>query len=180
MLSIMICEDEDEDLQQLERALSACRMLHGVDYKVESFRNARHLLLNYDPAEYEILFFDILMEEENGIELAQQIRKKNAEVPIVFVTSSLDFAIESYKVNAVHYLLKPVTAEAVDEALARCKHILSSNHRTIENSVRRMTQRVLVNDILYVEASGHHVTLHMRDRNIETTTPLSEILEDVG
>ena len=180
MLHIMTCEDDVEDARQLARALGSCHILHDVDYQVESFRTARQLLLNYEAAHCDILFLDILIGDGDGISVARKIRDLNADVPIVFVTSSRDYAIDSYDVNAVHYLMKPVTPQAVDEALKRCQRVIHDKHRTIKVMSGRMTERVLARDVMYAETFGHRVTLHLRGRDLDTTTPLAKIAEEGG
>lgn len=180
MLNILICEDDAEDEAQLRKALGACNLLRDVEHRIESFTTPRQLLLNYDAQETDILFLDILMQDENGIDVAHRVRELNADVPIVFVTSSPDYAVASYGVNAIHYLMKPVTPDAVDIALARCKRVINAERRTIEIVSGRMTERVLVRDVIYAETFGHRTLLHLRNRTIETTTPLSKIEEAGG
>lgn len=183
MLNIMVCEDDANDAKRLESVLATCQSLRDVDYQVESFRTVRQFLLNYDVAQCDILFLDVLMGDEdgkNGIDVARQVRKDNADIPIVFVTSSVDYAIDSYDVEAVHYIVKPVTQEAVDRALERCNRVIGERRHSIEVMTGRMSERVLVRDIIYAEALGHHVTIHLPRRTIETTTPLARIAEDGG
>ena len=180
VLNILICEDNKEDEAQLRRALGACSLLRDVDHQIESFSAPHQLLRNYDAQETDILFLDILMQDETGIDIARKVREHNADIPIVFVTSSPDYAVASYDVNATHYLMKPATPAAVDVALARCKRIISAERRAIEVVSGRMTERVLVHDVIYAETFGHRTLLHLRNRTIETTTPLAKIDEAGG
>ena len=62
MLNILICEDDPGEALQLETCLRASRTLHGIDLNIETFGSARQTLLNFDPADIDILFLDIIMQ----------------------------------------------------------------------------------------------------------------------
>jgi len=182
VLNIMSCENDGADEALLEQVLASCKALGDVDYHVESYRTTRQLLLNFEVATCDVLFLDIMLDEgdQDGIQLAREIRAKSPYLPIVFITSSRDFAIDSYQVSAVHYLVKPITPDKMDEALDRCRQVIESKRRIIQVTSGRMSERVLARKVLYAEAYGHHVTLKTRDGKMDVSTPLSKIAEDGG
>jgi len=205
LLKILVCEDTQADAQALEACLRASRLMRGVDYAIDIYRSTRQALLNFDPRECDILFLDILMEESpdgpaapnapaprmpaqahlvdtpvNGVELARQVRLQDPDIPIVFVTSSRDFAVDSYEVRATHYLLKPVTTKGVDEALERCREAMGKGRRYLEVTVGYSTERVFVSDLVWAESFGKRVTLHLTQGTMETSTPLATILDQGG
>lgn len=65
-------------------------------------------LAGFQPDSFQLVFLDIRMEGMNGIETARLLRKQTAKLPIVFLTSSADYALEGYQVFSTGYLLKPI------------------------------------------------------------------------
>lgn len=74
---------------------------------------------------FDILFLDVLMPGENGIDVATEIRNYDKNAKIIFLTSSAEFAVQSYTVNAFYYQLKPICEESffrlMDAVLSQCK-----------------------------------------------------------
>ena len=74
---------------------------------------------------FDILFLDVLMPGQNGIDVATEIRNYDKNAKIIFLTSSAEFAVQSYTVNAFYYQLKPICEESffrlMDAVLSQCK-----------------------------------------------------------
>ena len=74
---------------------------------------------------FDILLLDVIMPGENGIDAAREIRRYDNNVKIIFLTSSAEFAVESYTVGAYFYQLKPIWEESffrlMDSVIAECE-----------------------------------------------------------
>lgn len=86
--------------------------------------------------DYDVLLLDLLMPGINGMEAAREIRGHNDKLEIVFLTSSPEFAVESYSVRARYYLLKPPSEEKLFPILDK----LADDYRKPEDSLRIKTQ----------------------------------------
>ena len=90
----------------------------------------------------ELLFLDIYMKELNGMETARRIRELECKVPIVFLTSSRDFAVESYEVHASGYLLKPFEEEKLKDLLNRILHLSDGTVIVTAGKLVEMEERI--------------------------------------
>ncbi len=109
MLRIAICDDEIQELSRISKLLNRYQELKSEAFQYDAFSNALELLERMQKVGYDILLLDVLMPGITGIEAAHEIRKFNQTVKIIFLTSSPEFAVESYAVDAYYYLLKPTT-----------------------------------------------------------------------
>ena len=99
--------------------------------------------------------------------------------PIVFLTASPDFAIESYEVQASGYLLKPYDAEKIKELAARL--LKDDSKRRIAVKSKRQYRYLYIDDIMYIDSDRHMVTLHMKDgTEIITQEKLGDLKERIG
>lgn len=111
MLKIAICDDDLREISRISGLLNQYQAVKEPAFKYDSFSNAIDLLEAMRRNTYQVLFLDVLMPGINGIEAAREIRGFNEQIKIIFLTSSKEFAVESYAVEAHYYMLKPGTAE---------------------------------------------------------------------
>ena len=127
--------------------------------RVEHFSSGDEFLSAIsDDVRYDCIFLDIYMEGTNGVDTARAIRQKDSEVPLVFCTSSNEFAMESYEVAACFYLLKPYSHEQVVTMMKRVTPAVKTSLQTI---TLPDGQVVIPRDIVSTEHYNHKITLHM-------------------
>lgn len=126
MVKIAFCDDDISVLNELRVLLDRYRVERNcvVDYVI--FNSPLNLLAEIERGiRYDILFLDVLMPGENGIDAAAEIRNYDSNVKIIFLTSSSEFAVQSYMVGAYFYQLKPIWEESffrlMDSVLAQCE-----------------------------------------------------------
>lgn len=119
------------------------------------------LLKDFQPGKYELVFLDIFLEEGalNGIGTAERLRALDSRVKLVFVTTSNDFASESYAVRADGYLLKPISRKALEGLLGR---MLAAKEESETPVTLPDGQTVPARAILFTTCAGHYVTLTLR------------------
>lgn len=110
-VKIAVCDDDSQVLLRVLSKLAAYREQRQADLSCQGFENAVDLLASMERENYDLLFLDVLMPGLSGIQAAREIRQKNENIKIVFLTSSPEYAVESYSVQATNYLLKPATEE---------------------------------------------------------------------
>ena len=118
MYLVAICDDEKSSSAQAAELLEKYRKAHdGPEFKVDIFGSSLDLLGAMEKQAYDVYLLDIYIDKINGIELADTIRKKNEDAHIIFMTSSNAFYKEAFKVNAVHYLEKPILEDDFFDAM---------------------------------------------------------------
>lgn len=125
MIHIAFCDDSVSALSEALALLDRYRRERDREIVHTAFRSPVELLAEIERgARFDVLFLDILMPGQNGIETAAEIRRYDGNIKIVFLTSSAEFAVQSYAVEAYFYQLKPLRWESfsrvLDSALERC------------------------------------------------------------
>ena len=162
MYSLAICDDEKSSAAEAAELLEKYRKAHaGLEFKVDIFGSSLDLLGAMEKQAYDVYLLDIYIDKINGIELADTIRKKNEDAHIIFMTSSNAFYKEAFKVNAVHYLEKPILEDDFFDAMDRvCTQEEEAHFLTFRDSGE--VHRVQVEEILYIESEDHYkrIVLH--------------------
>lgn len=166
MIKIAVVEDEKIYVEQISEYLRQYGKEQAEELQVTVYRDGDAITAEYK-AQFDIIFMDIQMKFVDGMTAAEEIRRKDSEVIIIFITSMSQYAIRGYEVNALDYVLKPVTyfafSQKLGKAIARLK---KRNTRYITVSVKGGIRRVEVSDIYYVESQGHTLTYHTKDGEI--------------
>lgn len=125
MLKIAFCDDENQETRRLEALLEEYAADRGQDFAHTSYQSPVELMAEVEKGtRFDIILLDVLMPGENGMAAAREIREYDSNVKIIFLTSSSEFAVESYAVDAWYYQLKPIRREdffrLMDSACAAC------------------------------------------------------------
>ena len=118
---------------------------------------------------------DIFMAETSGVDLAREIRSLSTDAKIVFLTSSNEFAAESYEVGAMDYILKPPTQSQVKKVFENYMKTQKSQRRYILVKRGRDEVRIEEAGILYVRTIGNETSIHTKTGVIRAYYPLREI-----
>lgn len=111
-MRIAICDDEEAQRLLLKKYLEEWAFQNKVILETEQFVSGESFLFGWeDDRDYDLLVFDIEMGRMSGMDLAAAIRKKDEEIPILFVTGYDKYMLQGFEVAALHYLLKPVNPE---------------------------------------------------------------------
>lgn len=173
---IAICDDVEVERFVLRRQLMAYFRTTSGEAQIREFVSGESLLAEIEDGYIwpDLIFLDIYMGELNGIDTARRLRKLGVEAPIIFLTASPDFALESYEVEASGYLLKPADEEQTNALLQR--FLRTDLRRRIAVKCRRQFRYPFIDDILYLESYRHTVTIHMLDGSeIVTVDKLGEL-----
>ena len=136
----------------------------GVTFEIFSFPNGEALLKEY-PGRLDLLLLDIAMPKVDGLTAARRIRRDDPDVVILFISSVTQYAVQGYSVEALDFIVKPVSYMGLkirlDRALAR---IRQSRPRMIEVRNADGLFKLSAMDILYVETFRHRIVIHTRER----------------
>ena len=173
MLRIAACDDEEKQLKQtaclVEDYLRSRPSLHG---QVETFQSGCALLARAeDVGGFDLYILDILMPELSGIDTGRRLRALGKGGEIIYLTSSNDFAADSYDVRAFFYLLKPVNEgklfQVLDGAVENLKRRRSS---AVVVTTVDGPRRILLERIRYVERVGRYMRYYCTDTTIDSQT----------
>lgn len=181
MIHIAICDDSKQERQILAALFKRYQELHATPLQIHIFQNGFSLLDAIDQGKrFDITILDILMPGENGIEIARNIRASGADTEIIFLTSSPEYAVDSYEVKAQNYLLKPVTEEkffaSIDSILAELDEKDTASF--IIYTTEKQYSRIRVSSLVYGEVTHRTITLHLADQTmISAVMTFTEFLD---
>lgn len=174
-LKIAICEDTPEDAKRMKEVIEK----NPIPTECTFFSSGEEFLEKFRPQKYELLLMDIYVGKMTGVEVVRRIREVDTELPIAFVTTSTEFALESYRLSALKYIEKPFCQSEIDEiiSLAWMKH---RNAPSLTLRKNRKEVRFLLSEIVYLEQKARQLLVHLQDGTIEPIyDKLSEYLQEV-
>ena len=173
MIKIALCDDDISDLNLIHELLDQYRREQKIEIHTTTFQSPLDLLTEIERGtRFDILLLDILMPGLNGIDTAAEIRSHNEDVKIIFLTSSSEFAVQSYSVHAYFYQLKPIMKEhffhLMDSVLAVCSSEQNSSLiLRCKSGITRITPRQLE----YCEVIHRTLMIHLTS---------GKVLESIG
>jgi len=161
-MNIGVCDDDERDLELLLSCLKEYISQKSLNdsVKIYSFKSADLFLNKYQKGFFDLLILDIFVDDKNGFSFVKEIRK-NDEVPVIFYSSSKDFAVEGYLINAIGYLLKPIDKEKFFNLLE--KVFLKEPEKKLELKIKGKYKYFFYDDIMYCESNGRKVTLFIKN-----------------
>ncbi len=171
-MKIAVCDDEPALVKQIYQYL-----WKQPDCSVDCFSSPAELLERYQGGEsYDVIFLDIVMDSLNGIELAREIRSRDRNVFLIFLTAYLEYAPEGYEVNAYRYLLKPVTEEALLAVMQDVRRELDTG-RVLLIRASECGFLLHVRELHYLEADDKDTILYYMDDKVTLHRGLNELEE---
>lgn len=166
-IRVGVLDDEEPERAVLVRHLRRYEAEHAVRLDVSTFATGPELLDRYG-ADLDIVFLDVQMPGDDGFEVARRLRDLDTDLVIVFVTHMGHLAIRGYEVEALGYLVKPVPYFAFSRELGRA---VRRSRRVVPDALMLSlpdgVARVGIGDVVYVESTGHRITVHALDRRYE-------------
>ena len=169
MLKIAVCDDSRELLEKVEKDLHEYENVRNTPVTVHTYTNAVDLLDGLKKTDYDILILDIIMPGFTGMQAAHEIRKFNEEIKIIFLTSSQEFAIESYSVGAYYYLLKPVLNEKLFSVLDKVVSEITSKQESCVIYTHMGIVNIPFAKIECLEVYNKHLVFHLSDGSTKET-----------
>lgn len=171
---IAICDDEQNQIEYITSIVTSWSNHKGHSCEIRTFASAEAFLFEYEEDKaYDILLLDVEMKNMNGIELAKRIRKDNNRAEIIFITSHFEFVGEGYEVDALHYLIKPISVEKLTQVLTKAAEKLSVEPPSVVISCEGETVKLYESDILYVESFLHYIVIHTKDNEYKIKENIS-------
>ena len=160
-MKIVICDDNAADAAYVSGLTEGWKRQKGIAAELITFSSAEALLFAWEEnRDMDILLLDIELGGMSGLELARRLREYGAGTQIIFLTGYMDYIAEGYDVEALHYLLKPVTGERLDQVLDRAAERISVRERMLLLSLPEGLVQLPLYEIRYLEVMRNYTTVH--------------------
>ncbi len=179
-MKIAICDDNKQELLLITGLVNEFSDCNSAENKIEikSFTSSIELLSQLENGRnFDVFILDIIMPILNGIQLAAEIRNKDQVGKIIFLTSSSEFAVDSYSVDAFNYLIKPIQKDKLFTILEKaCLDISSDLQQYIVVKTQNGLSKVFLHELLYVEVIRRTIYLYLKSGIVlKSTSTISQI-----
>ena len=175
MYRIAVIDDELPEQKHMEGLLRAYESGHSVRFHIVCYEDGADFIEDFHD-QYDIIFCDIRMKFTDGLTAAREIRRRNSAAILIFTTNLSDFAIQGYEVEALGYMLKPISKALLERNLDRALDRLASKktaYLVIESGSRVM--RIPIEEITYIDCLKHYQYIHTVHETHKVLTPLTEL-----
>lgn len=161
--NIAIVDDLQMDRDRLEKDVAKWFSHQSLDAQIRVYESGTAMLGEFEPGFFRIAFLDIRMDDMTGIQLAEQLRQKDAALLICFLTTSREYAFDAFPIHPFDYLIKPYKEEQLNHVLSEAHRVLSGNEPEITVRIARGEFQVTFGQIVSVVSQGHTVSFHLID-----------------
>ncbi len=181
MLQLAVCDDNIDELSNMVQLINLYRASKNFSCEYAVFPNGFELVSALEKGKrFDIYCLDIIMPGFTGIDVAKEIRGFDKTAPILFFTSSPEFALESYSVKAINYVLKPISKEKLfftfDEMLEQIR--VEKDEDAIIVKSNEGIQKILISNLTFAEVIGRNVFYHLHSgKVIECAEPFSSVCD---
>ena len=180
MLRIAVVEDDKTYAAQLKEYLVRYGTEKNQKISVALFPDGEDIVTDYS-AEFDIILMDVEMTFMDGMTTAERIREKDNEVVIIFITNMPQYAIQGYKVDALDYVLKPISYFAFSQRIERALTRVKKKEATYITVAQKGGKKKLnVDKICYVEVRDHDLIYHSTKGDIVTKSSMKEAEDTLG
>lgn len=180
MFHIAIVEDEVVYRDILKAYLKRYEEENSLHFKVSEFSDGDQIVHKYS-ADYDIIFMDIQMKFMDGMKAAEEIRKLDGKVILMFITNMTQYAIRGYEVDAMDYIVKPVEYFSFSQKLGRAiQRIPKKDSRVINVPVEGGTSKLRLDEIFYVESFGHDLEYRTVKGSVKSRGTLKDLEQELA
>ena len=175
MINVAIVDDDKCYVDQLCDYFEQYINESGKTIKITTFSDGDGIVHKYR-SQFDIILMDIEMKFLDGMSAAEEIRKMDSSVIIIFITNTPHYAIRGYAVEALDYLLKPLSYFAFSQCVGRAISNMNNRLSTfISINVKGGVVRLDTSDIYYIESQGHNLIYHTKSGDYEQRSTMKEI-----
>lgn len=172
MIRTAIVEDEDNYISVLKEYLERYKRESGEQITVTIYHDGDEIAAFYK-AQFDIILMDIEMKFIDGMSAAEEIRKTDSSVFIIFITNAPQYAIRGYEVGALDYILKPVSYFTFSQKFGRAVAKLKKREKKwLTISVKGGVMRTELSEIYYIESEGHNLIYHTKNGNYVSSSTM--------
>lgn len=176
-MKICICDDDLRIHDEIKQLIGNFFSQNDIS-EFFCFGSGEELLAHYSQGdEFDIIFLDIEMREINGIETAEEIRKKSPEAIIIFVSSHKNYVFDAFRCEALHFLVKPINKTEFEDVFSRAVNKYKSSRNFLPLQWQNTKMNIKISNIFYVEGYRRHLKIYTADEAFEAQGNISSAYE---
>lgn len=169
MLELAICDDDIILCNWLEQKLLHYGKANDCQISIEIYYSAEQLLNRLEEESYDMLFLDICLEHENGIDIGTEIRKKNygKELRITYISTYQEYAMKLFRIHPFDFLVKPIREEELFRVIGKLRELLKERKKIFEYTDTKGIHKISYDKILYFYSLGKRVHIVTSEKEYE-------------
>ena len=179
MYHIVICDDEKEILEDILRKVRNCFDENGISARYTGFNDSRKLMECIQSEKIDVLFLDIDMPYHNGMDIAGYINEQGLKTILIFITSHDALVYQTFAYRPFGFVRKTYINQEIDELAKRvCKELLENKQELVIRKGQELI-RVLIKDIIYIEAEKNYLMIRTGDDMIRIRETMTNALNEL-
>ena len=177
MLEIALIEDQDKWKEEIVSLFREYGKERKELFRFSFYKTGEAFLCDYHD-QFHLICMDIGLPGKSGIEISKELRKKNPDVCLIFLTELSQFAIEGYEVNAYDFLVKPMSYEFFKVKMERILEHIKRNEKkyySLKNS--QEVRKIEIGSICFIESEKHYLYYHCEDNTFRERGSLDDICD---
>lgn len=167
MLKIAVCDDEKAIANQIEHLILQVCTKESIPGDTDVFFDGKSLEEEiYKGTRYDLIYMDIEMEDRDGISTAQNIRRVDENVLLVFVSGHSKYALELFRLDVFEFILKPIDRQIFETCFLNACRKISTLNIYFRYQYKRREFKISVMDIAYFESKGRKIYIHRLDGGV--------------
>lgn len=178
---VVLVEDQDEEVQRIQSFFERYNSISDDTFQITRYKTADAFIACYQPV-FDIVLMDIMLPGTNGMDAAQELRKLDKNVTLIFVTNMAQFAVRGYEVEAFDFIVKPVSYQNFVVKMDRVLRKLKNEQRDtrILLNLPEGKKRIAPSQIRYVEVNGHRLIYHTTEGNYAVYGSMKAVEEQLS
>jgi DNA-binding LytR/AlgR family response regulator len=179
-MNIAIVDDMVAECETLRSLLKQYENERKHPIQIKEFHSGKELLRDYIPSTYDVIFLDIFINDENGVDCARKLRQLDGNVNLIFLTTSPEFGVKSYDVRAADYIVKPATLDKLERALSYCRIAELADKPSVTVTTRQQPLKIELDRIFYADFQNRTTCIHLTDCLIPVSGSFTELFEQLA
>ncbi len=167
-MNIAIIDDNQEDRSLLLGYFDEYFKQFPIYKTIQVFDSGESFMRSWKKGAFDFIFIDIVLGDSNGVEIAGRIRQDDPDCLIIFSSVSSEYGVQSYRVRAFDYLLKPYSYAQFKATLDLCHKEFQKHGKFIEVKESRTYVKILLDDIIFTDYFNHYIQIHTRQRVVKS------------
>lgn len=182
MYYIGICDDERETCAQLVNIIQQYGRKNRIEIEISVWYTGEQLYNDLSKkVPLDLLFLDIELISTNGIHIGRLIRNEldNPDISIAYISSKSSYALELFKIHPIDFLIKPLSAQDIEETIDEAMRLYSHNNTVFEYKADGYNCKIPYKDIIYFYSENKKINMVTMESEIQFTGKLKEIIEQL-
>lgn len=165
MINVAICDEIEKHRKYLEGLIREYFVTLTYDIHIINFTSGEQLINYYicEKSGIDIIFLDVYLGQDNGIEVAKKIREFDEVVKFIFTTTSTEYALESFCVFPFNYLIKPIDKDGLFKVLKHAILLIDKEkQKSIVIKFDNEMHTIFFKDIKYIESFGKKINIYTK------------------